>query len=231
MKKIVLLVVILLANFTYSQHNYDLEGAIYSHSDSKLTLGTSTIQGNYDLEAGVLEVKSQNPTKGSFLGLFSGQSTVFLSASPSFNNGLHFSNNKPFVFYMSGGGINEIMRLQTDGSVSIGTQANPTDYKLAVGGKIIAEAVRVELEINWPDYVFTDNYNLYSIDKLASFIAKYGHLPNIPSAEEIKEEGIDLGNMQAKQMEKIEELTLYIIQLKNELDVLKEQVNLLTNKQ
>ncbi|MCX6181887.1 MAG: hypothetical protein NT150_08175 [Bacteroidetes bacterium] len=74
----------------------------------------------------------------------------------------------------------------------------------------------------FPDYVFENNYKLMPIYELEKFIDKNNHLPNINTAAEIKDSGLSLGDMQVKQMEKIEELTLYIIQLKKEIDALKE---------
>jgi len=230
MKKSVLLLIVFLCTIAVqSQHDYDLEGVIYSHSASKVTIGSNTINGSYNTKGGVLEINSLDNTSGTSLGLFAATSQVFLTANPTFDNSLNFSNNKPFVFRMNN--IGNIMKMHTDGSISIGTDTNPADYKLAVGGKLIAEAVRVELEIDWADYVFSPNYELLSLSELEEFIAKNGHLPNIPNAATIKEEGIDLGVMQTKQMEKIEELALYIIELHKEVESLKEQVKLLNGQQ
>ena len=68
------------------------------------------------------------------------------------------------------------------------------------------------------------------LKELEAFITKYNHLPNIPAAKDVEKEGIGIGELQVKQLEKIEELTLYIIQLKNEMDNLKSQMNDIRNK-
>jgi len=73
------------------------------------------------------------------------------------------------------------------------------------------EEVKVELSDTWPDYVFASNYELKDLEEVKNFINQNGHLPNIPSAKEVEEEGIMLGEMNAKLLEKIEELTLYTI--------------------
>lgn len=111
---------------------------------------------------------------------------------------------------------------RTSGDVSIGYGENnaPTGYKLAVDGAIIAERIRVELSGAWPDYVFTPEYSLMPIAELKSSIAQNGHLPGIPAASEMENEGMDLGDMQKRMMEKIEELTLYIIDLQDQIDTL-----------
>jgi len=98
-----------------------------------------------------------------------------------------------------------------DENIGIGT-SDTQGYKLAVAGDIITEKVKVATQSNWPDYVFDENYNLQDLQQLEQYIKTHGHLPNIPNAETIKEEGLDLGEMNAKLLEKIEELSLYIIE-------------------
>jgi hypothetical protein len=71
-----------------------------------------------------------------------------------------------------------------------------------------------------PDYVFAKNYTLKSLDEVEDFIKKNNHLPGIPSAKTIETNGLSVGEMQKMQMEKIEELTLYIIELKKEIEKL-----------
>ncbi|MEW7291254.1 hypothetical protein [Aquimarina sp. 2304DJ70-9] len=98
--------------------------------------------------------------------------------------------------------------LRSDGNVGIGTTT--PDSKLAVNGKIHAKEVKVDL-VGWPDYVFKDEYNLPSLKEVEQHIQEKGHLQNIPSAKEVEENGILLGEMNKKLLEKIEELTLYTI--------------------
>ncbi len=97
-------------------------------------------------------------------------------------------------------------------------------YKLTVTGKIICEELKVKLVSSvWPDYVFDKKYKLKSLSEVEQFILKNKHLPNIPSAVEVEKNGIEVGDMQKKMMEKIEELTLYIIDLQKQVDTLKEK--------
>jgi hypothetical protein len=108
--------------------------------------------------------------------------------------------------------------------LSIGTDNLPAGYKLSVGGDAIMEKVKVQTEGSWPDYVFAKDYALRSLDELKEFIAKNGHLPNVPSAKEIKESNQDLGLIQLKLLEKIEELTLYTIEQEKEISNSKSRI-------
>jgi hypothetical protein len=106
-----------------------------------------------------------------------------------------------------------------------------TGYALAVNGKAIAEEVRVELKASWPDYVFSDEYQLMPLDQLKKEIETNQHLPGIPSAAEMTAQGgIDLGDMQTRLVEKVEELTLYILQLKEQNDKLAKANELLQQR-
>jgi hypothetical protein len=110
------------------------------------------------------------------------------------------------------------------GQVSIGVSvAAASGYKLTVDGKVLCEEVKVKLRSSgWPDYVFDKKYKLPLLIEVEKFIQQNKHLPNIPSAAEVEKNGIEVGDMQKRMMEKIEELTLYIIDLKKEIDLLKE---------
>lgn len=106
----------------------------------------------------------------------------------------------------------------------VNTSTGATGYVASIGGKLIAEEVRVALKANWPDYVFADDYKLMSISELEKSIQTNKHLPGIPSACEVEENGLHLGDMQTKMVEKLEEAHLYIIQLQKQIDELKAQV-------
>lgn len=106
----------------------------------------------------------------------------------------------------------------------VGTTLGATGYLLSVGGKIMCTELRVQNTASWPDYVFADNYNLKPIDELEQHIKTEKHLPGVPSACEVEENGIAVGEMQKVMMEKIEELTLYIIELKKENEKLNNRV-------
>jgi hypothetical protein len=98
------------------------------------------------------------------------------------------------------------------GKVGIGTQDLPgTGFNLYVADGILAEGVVIKNEINWPDYVFDNNYKLQTLDFVEEHIEQYGHLPRIPSKQAIEIEGVNIGKMNVLLLEKIEELTLYVL--------------------
>ena len=81
--------------------------------------------------------------------------------------------------------------------------------------------MKVQLTGSWPDYVFDEAYKRPSLTELGNFIKTNKHLPNIPPASEIEKGGFDVGDMQKRMMEKIEELTLYIMDQQKQIDELK----------
>jgi len=135
----------------------------------------------------------------------------------------------PVKLGSSGGTIT----LNQDGRVSIGSgNTLATGYLLNVDGKIISEELKIQLSGSWPDYVFADDYHLLPIEDLEKSIRENKHLPNIPSASEVTaDKGFEIGDMNKRILEKVEELTLYIIQLKKENTQLKERLDVVEKKQ
>ena len=105
------------------------------------------------------------------------------------------------------------LAVQASGNVGIGT-ADTKGYKLAVAGKAIAEEVTVKLQSSWPDYVFEPTYDLKQLAEIETYIKENKHLPEVPSAKEMEANGVQLGEMNMLLLKKIEELTLYVIELK-----------------
>jgi len=137
-----------------------------------------------------------------------------------------FNGKGNHVFYVNEAGNARIYgNGYVDGKLAVGTTYVPSGYAMSVDGKAAVEEVMVELSQDWPDYVFQDNYNLLQLDELEKSIQQNGHLPGIPSAKEVEEKGgIEVGEMQRKLVEKVEELTLYVIQLKKENDELRAMI-------
>jgi hypothetical protein len=108
-----------------------------------------------------------------------------------------------------------------NGNVGIGT-SNTGLWKLAVNGKIKTKEIKVTLD-GWSDFVFEKEYNLASLKEVESHIREKGHLKDIPSAKEVEKNGIYLGEMNSKLLQKIEELTLYTIQQQKEIENIKKE--------
>ncbi len=104
----------------------------------------------------------------------------------------------------------QAITVKADGSVGIGTTNPSSTYKLSVNGKIRAKEIKVET--NWSDYVFEKEYKLLSLESVENFIKKNGHLPDVPKAEVVESEGVDIGQATSLLLRKIEELTLYVIE-------------------
>jgi len=124
------------------------------------------------------------------------------------------------------------MQINSDGKVIIGSNTgaitSPGNYKLYVGDGILSEKFKAAIKTTgqWSDYVFEDTYKLKPLEEVEAFIKINKHLPDIPSAEQlVKDGGIEMGEMMAKQMAKIEELTLYLIEMKKEIELLKKENN------
>ncbi len=116
---------------------------------------------------------------------------------------------------------NAAINIDPAGNVAIGLSDPLPGYKVSINGSVKAKELVIE-NVGWPDYVFGDQYKSLTLKEVEKFIDQHHHLPNIPSADEMAESGIAVGEMQKKMMEKIEELTLYVIALNKEIEQLKK---------
>ncbi|WP_295121067.1 hypothetical protein [uncultured Chitinophaga sp.] len=132
------------------------------------------------------------------------------------------ATNEHTVFY-TGPGLNFLA-----GSLGIGT-LKTNGHRLAVEGSIGARKIKVD-QTTWADYVFAPDYQLRSIPEVEAFIKTHNHLPDIPSADEVAKEGIDVGEMNKKLLQKVEELTLYLIEEHKKVAVLQDEVAELKTK-
>ncbi len=137
-------------------------------------------------------------------------------------------DNNPYANLDIGYGNNKTLTLRHDGNVGIGTTETGT-HKLAVDGTIGAREIKVEAGA-WSDFVFNKDYDLKDLEEVENYIKVNNHLPDIPSEQEVKENGIQLGEMDAKLLQKIEELTLYMIEINKEVKSLKEENELLKSQ-
>ena len=121
--------------------------------------------------------------------------------------------------YIGSGYANPSLVFLPNGNIGVGT-TDPKGYKLAVAGNMIAESVKVKLQVTWPDFVFSRSYRLPTLSETEAYFKEKGHLPGIPSAADVKANGIDLGEMNAKLLQKIEELTLHLIEQDKQVKIL-----------
>lgn len=190
-------------------------------------------------DAGVLNDRGTNNT---FVGTNSGMNNrgvgnVFLGfgaggVEPSGSNKLYIANSSTATPLIYGDfaaskvvlygkvGANTSTFPSTVTLVQSGEIVNTADYQLFVKGGILTEAVTVAG--NWADYVFDKGYKLKTLSEVEAFITENGHLPNVPSSKEVESSGVNLGEMARVQQEKIEELTLYMINLSKEIEGLKK---------
>lgn len=175
--------------------------------------------GTYPYTGAIKTIGQSNATAR--LGFFtyaSGTTTGLLERMSITDNG-----------YVGIGKNNPLASLDINGNVVIGGAASvaASGYKLSVEGKIISEEVRVLLKANWPDYVFDKSYNLQSLTELEKYIETNKHLPNVPSAAEVAKGGIMLGDMNGKLLEKIEEMSLYIIEMNKKMEFMQQEITAL----
>jgi hypothetical protein len=200
-----------------------------------LGIGTTSPQAKLEVVGGNVSFKG-NTLVGTNLGpaaiisgpAYSGAIQIKTNGNVAGNNNRHLrlgmiDNNAVFL---------PVINIGEDQNVGIGTTlaTNPNYYKLAVNGKIGAKEVQVEnTSTTWADYVFEPDYKLMPLKFVQDFVKANKHLPEIPSAEDVKINGHKLGEMDVLLLKKVEELTLYLIeqnakieQLQLELDALKK---------
>jgi len=198
-----------------SQPSAELEilsnGAYYSSYKSTLKIKDQTNRGTM-----ILESIADKPTD--FVFRNNNRRSWLISSRDSSNDySLNFfgaSNGNVFDF--------PTLSLLTNGSVGVNTLTTGT-HKLAVNGSIGAREVKVETG-TWSDFVFNKDYELPTLKEVEQHILEKGHLQDIPSAAEVEKNGVYLGEMDAKLLQKIEELMLYTIQQQKEIEVLKGQL-------
>jgi trimeric autotransporter adhesin len=144
------------------------------------------------------------------------------------NVGIGTSNPSEKLDVMGSVYANDKIFIGTRGN---GTVQNPAltpaqlsgDYKLFVNGSAIFTKAVVKLTSNWADYVFEPNYKLPTLAEVEAYLVKHKHLEGVPSAAEVKEKGIDLGDNQTILLKKVEELTLYMIELSKKVETLAKE--------
>lgn len=192
-------------------------------------VGNQKLAGNLTFTAGTQSIQFANPgaSPAPMMYMLSSGTTntarMVIAHSPGFPTwGLQYSDAGD-VFDFLGAGSSRMSINLSSGNIGIGTTT--PGYRLDVCGTIRAKEVRVET--GWCDYVFEKDYKLRSIEELENYINENKHLPGIAPASEVEKDGLKVAEMNKAMMEKIEELTLYVIQLSKDNKKLQEEINAL----
>ncbi|WP_374175218.1 hypothetical protein [Flavobacterium tructae] len=137
-------------------------------------------------------------------------------------------NSMLFNVISSSGLDKQALSISSEGNIGIGV-TNPVN-KLDVNGRIHSKEVKVDLDFPAPDYVFSNDYKLRSLEEVEDYVKKNSHLPEIPSAKEFEKNGVLLAEMNMALLKKVEELTLYMIEMKKDIAILKEENKALKEK-
>lgn len=206
--------------------------------EGKVGIGTATVTTGSQLTvSGSADLSGSLSAGGSIKGvntidvLSNGSSTYdaqfrICDASGTPKHLITNTTGGTMLIYPGFGGGGGAGVLKVEGKVQIGNVPTPSGYGLYVKDGIISEKIKCALSsdaINWSDYVFESNYDLASLSEVEAFIKKHKHLPGVPSAAEVKRDGIDMAQMDATLLKKIEELTLYVLALKKEIATITSQ--------
>lgn len=199
-------------------------------TNTGLGIGTTTPTTSFNVNGGAIRLK--NPAAYPYgmnidvdlPGTWAREySFSYNGAGKMFSWGVYGSTNSLIYGYIGGNSSTaEVvatlpwMVFKPDGNVGIGT-TDPGAYKLAVKGTIAAQRVKVTQEV-WPDYVFHQDYKLPALSEVEKYIKENQHLPEIPSAAEVQKDGLDLGEMNKKLLQKVEELTLYLLEQQQQIN-------------
>lgn len=194
------------------------------HKDDET--GKTAIIGNSRFDEGSNNLTSIRGGNANGNGGLSLNEDIPANVTIAYGGGDVFIANGGGDVFIPGGG--DVMIANTSSHVSIGT--TDKTYKLNVNGTIRSKELIVESN-NWPDYVFEDKYKLTPLEEVEAFIQQNKHLPVVPSAANIQANGLKVSEIFAKMMEKIEELTLYIIEQNKKIKKLEADFTSLKNNQ
>ncbi len=186
------------------------------HKSGKIGIGTTSgLNAQLNVRSTGMQLQLNNPN--------SGGGTWRVGAS---SNSWAVGGGK-FVISKAGSTAGAAIVINQYNSVGIGTPTPNSAYRLSVNGKIRAKEIVVET--GWADFVFEDDYKLMPLEEVEAYILAHNHLPDIPSAKDVEENGVSVGEMESKLLQKVEELTLYLIEMKKENAALSQRIQQLEN--
>ncbi|MFH6966174.1 hypothetical protein [Flavobacterium sp. FlaQc-28] len=241
MKKFVLFITLLTIQINFGQNIFPEDGNVGIGTlapTAKFEVSNSLITNNNEVIASL--TRFGTGTGGSSIVRFGYHNTCDFEVNAGYSNAghrlgsyydLNIVNNHAGGAH---GGINFAtdssvkMAINVNGNVGIGTTS--PQNKLDVNGTIHSKEVKVDMN-GWSDFVFKKEYNLPTLEQVEKHIVEKGHLENIPSEKEVLKDGINLGEMNAKLLQKIEELTLYMIEMKKDNERIKLENDLIKKNQ
>ncbi|MEQ9298574.1 MAG: hypothetical protein RIF33_08425 [Cyclobacteriaceae bacterium] len=212
----------------YAQRGSVVAGTGLSWSGSKIDFNGNLINGNgigWDSEMKRLFVRG-NELSGNGINWDSGTNKLLIDGNQLAGTGLTWTGTSFEVSTSSPWTSTSGIISYTAGKVGIGTSTVSADFMMSVDGEIEAEEIVVQV-VGVPDYVFHEDYDLLSLDEVADYIDQNSHLPEIPSAAELEESGMSLGEMNLLLLKKIEELTLHLIISEQRVDQLIDRLKVI----
>ncbi len=231
MKKIILTGFAIMSLLPLSAQIFDTGSNVgigYSSPEFKLHIITG---GNMDRSIGFSNADSYINDQSSLIytaggngyGIFQSAGNLLIQPRTSAARGIFFNT-------YDGNELSTRFSINSNGNVGIGTTT--PDAELAVKGQIHTQEVKVDLNGSVaPDFVFEDNYDLRTLEETELYITLHRHLPEIPSASEMEENGFELKKMNLKLLQKVEELTLYLIEQNKKIETLHNKVEQLENQE
>jgi hypothetical protein len=185
--------------------------------------GVSTLQNT---TASDLTTQNLTVSNGANISDLTTQSLT-VNNSADFYSTTNFNGVAHFKHYIGGNEVKILGKVAIGGGKTTNTfvksSGNFSDWALSVDGNIVSRKAIVQIT-SWADKVFQKNYKLMSLSEIEAFVSKYKHLPEIPSEAEVLENGVDVGEMNKLLLQKVEELTLHLIDLDKKYKSLEAQV-------
>ena len=224
---------LVLSHLIFAQYWTAAGNNIYNTMPGYVGIGTGPsypldVAGIIHTSACLLTTANTTSSTGVWIqGSSSGNAQMLLQANAGGGNAFQLSA-APNYLMIGGSSTKGAINIDYNSNVAIGTTNTSSGFLFAVAGSAVFDQVTVETFSSnnpkatpWADYVFGKDYQLPSIYSLADYIKANNHLPGIPTTEEVKKNGLDVGATEAKLLEKIEQLTLYTIQLQQQMDSMK----------
>lgn len=218
------------------QYLLDVNGDFRSHEVSTKKINSGAIYSQFRGDATINAYEYISRTNDLLqLGKIGNGNTGVTYVKVNSNGTIEITPKTQNSHFIAKNNVGNVFEIDYNGGVKITNRSNNAPLIITAnnGNKILqlenngllrARRIRVDTD-TWADYVFVNGYKLLPLQEVANFIAKNGHLPNIPSAEYLKKHGVDINKMLQLQMEKIEELTLYTIEQDNQLNTLNTKVD------